>query len=96
MIDNTPPTATLSAVLRNGATAHIEFEASDKAAPLRRCEYSLDASGWVPIEPPGGIVDGLRQRFTLDLKGLAPGEHLLVIRVADSAGNTGVAKAVLP
>jgi hypothetical protein len=96
LIDNTPPTATLGAVRREGATAHIEFEAADKASALRHCEYSLDASAWVPIEPAGGIVDGLRERFTLDLKGLAPGEHLLVIRVADSAGNTGVAKAVLP
>jgi hypothetical protein len=82
-------------VRRDGATAHIEFEASDKTSPLRRCEYSVDASGWVPIEAADGIVDGLREKFTLDLKGLAPGEHLLVIRVADSAGNTGVAKAVL-
>jgi sugar lactone lactonase YvrE len=96
LIDNTPPVATLGAVRRDGATAHIEFEAAGKTSPLRRCEYSLDASGWVPVEAADGIVDGLRQKFTLDLKGLAPGEHLLVIRVADSAGNTGVAKAVLP
>jgi hypothetical protein len=46
--------------------------------------------------PAEGIVDGLREKFTLDLQNLTPGEHLLVIRVADSAGNTGVAKAVLP
>jgi sugar lactone lactonase YvrE len=95
LIDNTPPVATLGAVRRDGATAHIEFEAADQTSPLRHCEYSVDASGWVPIEAADGIVDGLREKFTLDLKGLAPGEHLLVIRVADSAGNTGVAKVVL-
>ena len=96
LIDNTPPTATLGAVRREGAAAHIEFEAADTTSPLRHCEYSLDALGWTPIQPADGIVDGLRQKFTLDLTGLAAGEHLLVIRVADSAGNTGVAKAVLP
>ena len=96
LIDNTPPTATLSAVRRDGATAHVEIEAADRTSALRRCEYSVDASGWTPVAPADGIVDGLRQKFTLDLKGLAPGEHLLVVRVADSAGNTGVAKAVLP
>jgi sugar lactone lactonase YvrE len=95
LIDNTPPVATLGTVRRDGATAHIEFEAADRTSPLRRCEYSVDASGWVPIEAAGGIVDGLREKFTLDLKDLAPGEHLLVIRVGDSAGNTGVAKALL-
>jgi len=31
----------------------------------------------------------------LDLTGLAPGEHLLVIRAADSANNTGVTKVIL-
>jgi hypothetical protein len=31
----------------------------------------------------------------LDLTGLAPGEHLLVIRAADGANNTGVAKVIL-
>jgi hypothetical protein len=96
LIDNTPPSATLGVVRRTGATAHIEFEAADKTSPLRHCDYSVDASGWVPIMPAEGIVDGLRQKFTLDLKGLTPGEHLLVVRVSDSAGNTGVAKAVLP
>jgi hypothetical protein len=96
LIDNTPPTATLGVVRRDGATAHVEFEAADGTSPLRHCEYSVDASGWVPIMPAEGIVDGLREKFTLDLRNLAPGEHLLVIRVADSAGNTGVAKAVLP
>jgi len=95
LIDNTPPVVTLGAVRRDGAAAHVEFEAADKGSPLRRCEYSLDAANWVPVEAPGGIVDGLRETFALDLKGLTAGEHLLAIRVADSAGNTGVAKAVL-
>ena len=38
---------------------------------------------------------GFRGVTPLELAGLAPGEHLLVVRVADSAGNTGVAKVLL-
>jgi len=41
------------------------------------------------------VTDSLRERFALDLSGLAPGEHLLVVRVADSANNSGLAKVVL-
>jgi hypothetical protein len=95
MVDNTPPLVSLGETRRNGVTAHVEWESADSASPLRRCEYSLDATGWVPVDAADGVIDSLREKFTLDLSGLTPGEHLLVIRAADSAGNTGLAKVVL-
>ena len=95
MIDNTPPIVTIGPVRYAAGTAHVEFEAADAASALRRCEYSLDAASWVPVAAGDGVIDSLRERFTLDLTGLAPGEHLLVIRAADSANNAGVAKVVL-
>jgi hypothetical protein len=95
MIDNTPPVVAIAVVRHSGSAAHIEFEATDAASPLRRCEYSLDAASWVPVAAADGVIDSLREKFVLDLTGLAPGEHLLVIRAADSANNTGVAKVIL-
>jgi hypothetical protein len=95
MIDNTPPTVTVLSATRSGATAHIEWEAADAASPLRRAEYSVDAAGWVPVEAADGAIDALREKFVLDLTNLTPGEHLVVVRAADSANNTGVAKVVL-
>jgi len=95
MIDNTPPILTLGEIRRTGATAHVEWEATDRASALRRCEYSLDANSWVPMESVDGVIDSENERFALDLNSLSPGEHLLVIRAADSANNTGVAKVVL-
>ena len=95
MIDNTPPVVTIgTARLANGA-AHIEWEAADNASGLRRCEYSLDAGDWVPVEAADGVIDSLREKFTLDLPNLKPGEHLVAVRTSDAAGNTGVAKVVL-
>jgi hypothetical protein len=95
MIDNTPPVLTVGEVRRTGATAHVEWEAADRASSLRRCEYSLDANSWVPMESVDGVIDSQREKFALDLSGLTAGEHLLVIRAADSANNTGTAKVVL-
>jgi hypothetical protein len=95
MIDNTPPTLTVGTVRYSGGTAHVEWEAADAASPLRRCEYSLDAQSWVPMAAADGVIDSLHERFALDLTGLAAGEHLLVIRAADSANNIGVTKVVL-
>ncbi len=95
MIDNTPPVVTIGAVRYSGGTARVEFEAADAASPLRRCEYSLDAASWVPMQAVDGVIDSLRERFALDLAGLGPGEHLLVVRAVDSANNSGLAKVVL-
>jgi hypothetical protein len=95
MIDNTPPTVTVASSHRSGATARVEFEAADAASALRRCEYSLDAGNWVPVEAADGVIDSLREKFALDLSGLTPGEHLVVLRATDSAGNTGLAKVIL-
>jgi hypothetical protein len=95
LIDNTPPTVKIGTVRYAGGSAHIEWEAADAASSLRRCEYSLDAASWVPVEAADGVIDSPREKFALDLTNLSAGEHLVVIRVADSANNTGVAKVIL-
>ncbi len=95
LIDNTPPAVTVNNVRSGGGNAHVEFEAADAASPLRHCEYSLDAGAWVPVEAADGVIDSLREKFVLDLTGLGTGAHLLVIRAADSANNSGLAKVVI-
>jgi hypothetical protein len=95
LIDNTPPVVTIGMVRNTGGTARIEFTGADAASPLRHCEYSLDAGDWVPVEAADGVLDSEREAFAIDLPKLAPGEHLVVIRVADSANNTGLAKVIL-
>jgi hypothetical protein len=95
MIDNTPPAITMGTVRYAAGAAHVEWESADASSSLRRCEYSLDAGNWVPMEAVDGVIDSPRERFALDLPGLAAGEHLLVIRVADSANNTATARVIL-
>ncbi len=95
LIDNTPPLVTVGTGQRNGTAADIEIEARDKTSPLRLCEYSLDAGTWQPIESVDGITDSPEERFRLHLEKLRPGEHLVVFRVYDMAGNAGLGKVVL-
>jgi hypothetical protein len=95
MIDNTPPLVTMGAFHFANGAAHVEWEAVDATSPLRRCEYSLDAGDWIPVQAADGIIDSLREKFSLDLADLKAGEHLLVVRASDSANNTGVAKVLL-
>lgn len=90
LIDNTPPVVTAT---RNGMD--ITVDAADQTSPLRRCEYSVDAGPWMPVEASDGVTDSPRERFDIHLTGLTPGEHLVVVRVYDAAGNAGLAKVLV-
>jgi hypothetical protein len=95
LIDNTPPVVAIGSAKRAGTTATVEFEATDGASALRRCEYSLDAAGWIPVEAADGVIDSQREKFVLQVPNLTPGEHLVVVRAVDSSNNAGLAKVVM-
>ncbi len=95
LIDNTPPVVRVIAMRREGEKLEIDVEASDQTSILKRCEYSLDAATWQPVEAADGVTDSTRERFEIRLDRVRAGEHLLVIRVYDQAGNAGLTKAVV-
>jgi len=95
LIDNTPPVITVtSQEVRNGLL-DVVFSGADAASALRRCEYSLDAGPWVPLQSQDGVIDSLMERFVLHLENVPAGEHMLVLRVVDSGNNAGLKKLVL-
>jgi len=95
LIDNTPPQVTAGAVRRTGSTVEFDVDAEDRASALRRCEYSVDAGPWLPVEAADGVTDSPRERFPIRIDNFPAGEHLIVIRAFDSAGNAGLAKVVV-
>jgi hypothetical protein len=96
LIDNTPPVVSVAGVpRRNGPKLEIDVDAVDQTTPLRRCEYSIDAASWIPLEAADGVTDSLRERFELRLEDLKPGEHVVVFRAYDSAGNAGLTKVIV-
>ena len=62
---------------------------------LRRAEYSVDAGPWAPVYSDDGIIDSKSESFSVLLEKLKAGEHLVTLRVIDSAGNAGLGKAVV-
>ncbi len=95
LIDNTPPVVRIQSAQRAGAGADISFDAQDATSALRRAEYSIDAGPWTPVAPVDGILDSPSEQFRLHVDSVPAGEHLLVVRVVDSGGNTGLAKVIL-
>ena len=109
LIDSTPPIVTASAPrLRRGVmlqgdfstqsgtgTLEIDVDAEDKASDLHRCEYSVDTQPWLPVEASDGVTDSPREHFLIHIDNFPPGEHVVVIRVYDAAGNAGLAKVIV-
>ena len=95
LIDNTPPVVNASAARRIGTAVEIDIDAQDRGSALRRCEYSVDARPWVPVEAVDGVTDSAREQFLIRIDNFPPGEHLIVIRAYDVAGNAGLAKVVV-
>jgi hypothetical protein len=95
LIDSTPPVVTAGAPRRSGAVVEVDVDAEDRGSVLRRCEYSLDAGQWMPVEAADGVTDSARERFLVRLDRVSPGEHLIVIRVYDAAGNAGLTKVIV-
>ena len=95
MIDNTPPVVTLGAPRRVDAHLEVDADVVDQTSALRRCEYSLDAGPWTPVEAADGVTDSPREQFHIAIDKLRAGEHLLVIRAYDTANNAGLAKVVI-
>ncbi len=95
LIDNTPPVLKTSVPRRPGTSVEVDVDAEDAVSHIRRAEYSVNAGPWTPLEVEDGVADSLKERFLLRLTNVAAGEHLVVIRAFDSAGNAALAKLVL-
>ncbi len=96
LIDNTPPVVTFAKPLRSAdGRFEVTVDAVDQTSPLKRCEYSLDAANWLPVEAVDGVTDSPREQFRVSIDRLRAGEHLLVVRVYDTANNPGLAKLVI-
>ena len=96
LIDNTPPVVKFGTPKRRtNESFEVMVEAADRTSPLKRCEYSVDAGPWLPVEAVDGVTDSVQEQFLIQIDRLRAGERLLVVRVYDTANNAGLAKLVI-
>ena len=100
-VDNTPPQVedlNAAFLTDNGGEIHVTFRARDGFSPIRRAEYSLDASDWQFLEPVGKISDSKTENYDFSIPlpaSSAAGEHVVVVRVYDQYDNLGSAKVIV-
>lgn len=94
-VDSTPPVITVTRQTANAEGAEVQFQAEDAISPLQSAESSTDGKDWRDIVSDDGVVDSRQERFTVRVRGLAPGEHIIMLRAYDAVGNVGLGKAVI-
>jgi hypothetical protein len=94
-VDNTPPQVRVLRETVTAGAAEVLFEVEDSTSPLHSAETSIDGKEWKVLLSDDGIVDSRKETFTVRLSKLDPGEHVVLVRAYDIAGNVGVGKAVL-
>jgi hypothetical protein len=94
-IDNSPPRVRLLSQKVTAARVELHFQAQSNISPLRSAEVRADGKEWRDIPSDDGIVDSRLETFTVTEFQLGPGEHVVLLRAYDTAGNVGVGKAVV-
>jgi hypothetical protein len=94
-VDNTPPRIEGLRAQVEGDRVRLTFAAIDAFNIVREVAVSVDAGEWAPAQPLDGLNDGPEERFEIVLGPLARGEHSVVARATDAAGNTGAGRVVV-
>jgi len=94
-IDNTPPVLRAVATPQTGGGNRVVFEVDDATGKIKRGDFSLDGAPWTPLFPDDGIADSGRERYSVELPALVPGEHTVSLRTFDGSGNVGTLSVTL-
>src|ERR1700691_1578744 len=100
-VDTTPPRIENLAASLEAGEIHVTFRAVDGFSPVKRVEYSVDASEWKYVEPVGQLSDAKIENYDFKVTpetakdGAASSEHVVVVRVYDRYDNMGAAKTLI-
>jgi hypothetical protein len=95
-IDNTPPAITgIAGEILSGGRVRLRFTATDASTAISEAFFAADGGDPRPILSVDGILDSESENFDVIIPGLSAGEHVISVRVKDSADNSASAKTVI-
>jgi hypothetical protein len=89
IVDNTPPVIEKSDIKINKKDATIRLTVADQLSIIGKVSYTIDSSSdWIGCLPDDLVYDSTRENFTILIKDLKTGEHIIALRISDDADNT--------
>ncbi len=94
-IDNTPPVIENLSAAKTARGLAVRWKADDALGVIDKAEYSVDGAEWKLAEPAGRLSDSRSENYDLTLDSIAPGEHVVAVRVTDEYDNQAVRQVLV-
>jgi len=88
-VDNTGPEINVTEIVKLTDGVDIEFIVRDELSIIGKVEYTVNSkTGWKGVLPEQLVLDAKSEQFTVSVRDLEPGRHLIALRAKDDVGNT--------
>jgi sugar lactone lactonase YvrE len=94
VVDHTPPAVAVKSADAKPGEITFEVQAADALVRIVGCSYSIDSGSWTKIFPIDQLFDSKAETFRFAPAELKPGNHLVMVRAVDAAGNVGTGDLV--
>ena len=89
VVDNTGPVIETSSIKKSKDTVNLKLKVSDQLSAIGQVHYTLDSnSEWKTAQPDDMVYDTKTENFSIVIKDIKTGEHVISVRMRDDLGNT--------
>jgi len=88
-VDNTPPTIEKYQLKTTGRSAVLTLKVTDEFSTISSLSYTVDSNeNWISVLPDDNVFDTTVENFTINIKNLELGQHVLAVKTSDAENNT--------
>lgn len=93
-VANTPPRVENLQADTGNDPVKVSFTGISSSVAIAHAQYSVDAGDWFTVFPVGLLSDAPKEAYQVQLRALAPGQHMISVQVSDRYENTTAAKVI--
>ncbi len=88
VVDNTGPVISKHSIDKGDEDVTLKFKVVDELSAIGEVQYTVDSnSEWIGAMPDDLVYDTMDEDFTIKIKALEDGEHVISIKIGDAVGN---------